>query len=489
MRAVPDTSIRKLLIANRGEIAVRIIRTAREMGIEAVLAVSEVDLNSMAARLADAVAVVGPAPAGKSYLNMEAIVAAAREHRCDAVHPGYGFLSEKAAFARSVVDAGLIWVGPSADAIELMGDKALARDAARRAGVPILAGTNGVLDGSLDEEAMLHVASEVGFPLVVKAAAGGGGRGIRLVREPGDFVGTARTARAEAKASFGDGSVYLERYVDHARHVEVQILGDGIDAIHLGDRDCSMQRRQQKILEEAPAPDLPDEVRARIRDSAVQLARDCGYAGAGTVEFLYDPVAEEASFIEMNTRLQVEHPVTEEVTGFDLVHEQLRIAGGDRLNLAQDQVSFHGHAIEVRVNAEDPTNNFRPSPGTIDSLDWGGGPGVRVDSGVADHGVVAPYYDSLLAKVITWDRTRDRCIARMSRALRETRVDGVATTIPLLEALVEREEFHRVTHHSKFIESTPIDLVPPTPAQREAVHSGDGTSSIEEAPKQNGERS
>ena len=341
--------ISTLLVANRGEIAVRILRSAQQMGLRTVLAVSEVDQDSMAAELADAVAVVGPAPAQKSYLNAEALVAAALEHGCDAVHPGYGFLSENAAFARRVQEAGLTWVGPAPDVIDLMGHKTRALEAAIAAGVPVLAGSNGPLEG--DDDAVLALAREVGYPLVIKASAGGGGRGIRLVRAEEDLLRTVDTARSEAGASFGDPAVYLERFVERARHVEVQVLGDGQTFLHLGDRDCSLQRRSQKIVEEAPAPDLPDEVRERIRDSAVNLARLCSYTGVGTVEYLYDPVRHEAAFIEMNTRLQVEHPVTEFVTGVDLVAEQLTIASTGRTQLRQEYISFAGHSVECRINA------------------------------------------------------------------------------------------------------------------------------------------
>lgn len=440
--------MQRLYIANRGEIAVRIARTARELGIATVVGVSEADRDSLAASSADEAVVIGPAPAGKSYLNTDAVLTAAREAGCDALHPGYGFLSENADFARAVAEAGLTWVGPSPEAIELMGDKARARAAAKSAGVPTLAGS----DGAVDPGEAAKIGAEVGFPLVVKAAAGGGGRGIRLVRSAEELAGAVQTASAEARAAFGDGSVYLERFVEHARHVEVQILGDGEDAIHLGDRDCSMQRRSQKVVEEAPAPALPDDVRERIRSSAVQLAKDCGYAGAGTVEFLYDPARQEAAFIEMNTRLQVEHPVTEEITGLDLVAAQLRIADGERLWLSQDDVRFEGHAIEVRVNAEDPSADFMPSPGTATTLSWPQGEGVRVDSGIAQGGVVAPFYDSMLAKVIVHADDREQALAALRTALETTAIDGVRTTIPLLAHLAASPEFAAVDHDTTFIE-------------------------------------
>ncbi len=444
-------TFKKLLVANRGEIAVRIIRTARELGLRTVLAASEPDATSYAAELADEVEVIGPAAAGKSYLNTESVLGAARATGCDAVHPGYGFLSENSGFARAVADAGLTWVGPGADAIELMGDKSRARQAARDAGVPTFRGSDALTPAD-DADA---IAADVGFPLVVKASSGGGGRGIRLVTEAGELQRTLEMARAEAQAAFGDPTVYLEQFVSNARHVEVQILGDGERVIHLGDRDCSLQRRQQKVVEEAPAPALPEAVRARILESSTELGRQCSYRGLGTVEFLYDPVSHEAAFIEMNTRLQVEHPVTEMITGLDLVREQLLVARDGRLRLTQQDITFTGHAFEFRVNAEDPASNFLPSPGTLSRLDWPGGPGVRVDSGVVTGSTVAPFYDSLLAKLIVWDSRRDDTIARSLRALGEVRIEGVKTTLPLLQAVLSRSEVRDVVHSTKFIESTP----------------------------------
>ncbi|MET3919319.1 acetyl-CoA carboxylase biotin carboxylase subunit [Arthrobacter sp. UYEF20] len=447
--------MKRLLIANRGEIAVRIARTAREMGIETVLAASEPDADSLAARSADKVVVVGPAPAPASYLNQDAMISAALDSGCDAVHPGYGFLSENSVFARKVADAGLIWVGPDADAIEMMGNKSLARESARRAGVPVLRGSDGPLDPAADA---VGVARGIGYPLVVKASAGGGGRGIRFVNSEDELLATIEVARGEAASVFGDPTVYLERFVEHARHVEVQVLGDGTSFIHLGDRDCSMQRRSQKVIEEAPAPDLPDAVRQTIRESSVELARECGYSGAGTVEFLYDPVNHEAAFIEMNTRIQVEHPITEQITGIDLVREQLVIASTGAMSIGQDDVRFSGHAIECRINAEDPDNNFFPSPGLIKAIEWPTGAGIRVDTGVESGSVVSPYYDSLVAKLIVHADTREAAIKATLTALDETHIDGVKTTIPVHKKLLARPEFAAVTHHSKFIE-TASDLL------------------------------
>ena len=444
-----------LFIANRGEIAVRIIRTARQLGIRTTLAVSEADTDSLAAQMADDTALVGPAPATASYLNGEAVLKAARDSGADALHPGFGFLSENADFAQMVSDAGIIWVGPDPESIRLMGNKAAARAAAVDAGVPTLAGSDGALAADADVTA---IAAEIGYPLVVKASAGGGGRGIRRVESAEQLPATIDIARAEAAAAFGDDALYMERFVDRARHVEVQVLGDGERYIHLGDRDCSMQRRQQKVIEEAEAPRLPDHVRDLIRSSSVELARRSGYKGAGTVEFLYDPARETAAFIEMNTRLQVEHPVTEFVTGIDIVAEQLRIAEGRGLSVTQDEVAFDGHAIEVRINAEDPAHNFMPSPGTITALRWPDGEGVRIDSGFVEGGVVAPFYDSMLAKLIVHAPNRDQAIAKMERALDDTEIDGVKTTVPLLRALIAREEFAAVDHYSTFVESADIVL-------------------------------
>ncbi|UKA61830.1 acetyl/propionyl/methylcrotonyl-CoA carboxylase subunit alpha [Arthrobacter sp. FW306-04-A] len=447
--------MQKLLIANRGEIAVRITRTAREMGIQTVLAVSEPDATSLAARTADQFVVVGPAPAPASYLNQDAIIVAALETGCDAVHPGYGFLSENPAFARKVADAGLVWVGPDAAAIEMMGNKSMARESARKAGVPVLRGSDGPLDPDTDA---VTAARSIGYPLVVKASAGGGGRGIRFVRNEEELMDTIEMARGEAASVFGDPTVYLERFVEHARHVEVQILGDGTNFIHLGDRDCSMQRRSQKVIEEAPAPDLPDAVRQTMRESSVELARQCRYSGAGTVEFLYDPSNHEAAFIEMNTRIQVEHPITEQITGIDLVREQLLIAATGSMSLAQEDVHFSGHAIECRINAEDPDNNFFPSPGLINAMEWPSGEGIRVDTGVEAGSVVSPFYDSMLAKLIVHAADRHAAIAATLAALDATAIEGVKTTIPVHKMLLSRPEFASVRHHSKFIE-TAADLL------------------------------
>lgn len=444
--------MQKLFIANRGEIARRIIRTAKSMGIKTVLAVSEADTETPAAQEADECVVVGPALVQQSYLNKDALIQAALDSKADAVHPGFGFLSENSDFAQKVIDAGLIWVGPSPATISLMGNKSAALEAAKQAGVPVLEGSDGPLQNL--EEAQT-IAESIGYPLLVKASAGGGGRGIRLVETPADLISTIELAQAEAEASFRDGTVYLERFVRTARHVEVQIFGDGENYIHLGDRDCSYQRRSQKVLEEAPAPNLPEDVRQEIRETSVRLAANSGYIGAGTVEFVYDTDKKVAAFIEMNTRLQVEHPVTEEITGLDLVELQLRVAAGEKLSLQQDDIVFEGNAIECRLNAEDPSNNFFPSPGTIASISWPQGENVRIDSGVEAESEISPYYDSMFAKLIVRGSDRSEAIANTLRALDSLKIEGIKTTKPLHQALLERDEFKQVTHHTKFIESTP----------------------------------
>ena len=444
--------MKKLLIANRGEIAVRVIRAAKEAGIATVAVVSEADRGSNADRLADETVVIGPAPAGMSYLNHNAILSAAKEVGADAIHPGYGFLSENAEFAARVVDAGLTWVGPDADTIQLMGDKSRARRAAIDAGVPVLAGTEGALDVTTDIEA---IADGIGYPLVVKASAGGGGRGIRRIDSREDVRKTVEIAQAEAQAAFNSNEVYFERFVTRARHVEVQIFGDGDTWVHLGDRDCSMQRRQQKVIEEAPAPGLPEDLRQRMRDTSVELARKTNYMGAGTVEFLYDPDRQEIAFIEMNTRLQVEHTISEAITGIDLVREQLRIASGEKLGYTQTDIDFDGHAFEFRINAEDPDNNFMPSPGKIETLELSGGPGVRADFGFSAGQSVVPFYDSLLGKLIVWDESREAALARAGRVLGEAEITGIKTTIPLMRRLIALEDFANAEHYTTYIESVP----------------------------------
>lgn len=426
-------SIRKLLVANRGEIAVRIIRAAQGLGIPTVAACSEADVDALPARLADEVRVIGPARADRSYLNGEALIAAALDSGADAIHPGYGFLSENAAFAQAVVEAGLVFVGPDAATIRQMGDKAEARRTAKAAGVPVVPGSPGELDSL---EAALACAVEVGYPLLIKASAGGGGRGIRIAHDAEELAREFPLAQREAQAAFGSGAVYLERFIRQARHIEVQVLGDGQHAVHLFERECSLQRRRQKVFEEAPSPALSEAQRAALCESAVRLARQIGYRGAGTLEYLFDAVSGEFFFIEMNTRIQVEHPVTEMVTGVDLVQWMLRIAGGEPLSLSQEEIRLQGAALEMRINAEDPARNFFPSPGVVQSLSWPQGEGVRVDSHLFEGYRVPAYYDSLLAKVVVQGADRNEAFARAEQALAATRLTGMATTLPLHRLLL-----------------------------------------------------
>jgi acetyl-CoA carboxylase biotin carboxylase subunit len=443
-------AIRRLFIANRGEIAVRIIRAAKEMGIATVQAVSAADREMLAARLADAVAPVGPAHATKSYLNKNAVLQAAIDSGCDAVHPGYGFLSENADFAEMVETAGLVFVGPKAETIRAMGDKATARGMAMKAGVPTVPGSEGRVAG-IDEAR--HVAAEIGYPVMIKASAGGGGRGIRVADTPADLDALIPQASAEAQAAFGDGGLYLERFVHRARHVEVQILGDGENAIHVYERECSLQRRRQKVWEEAPAACLAPAVRDALCASAVRLAKSVNYRGAGTLEYLYDSQSSEFFFIEMNTRIQVEHPVSEMITGIDLVREMIRVAGGEKLSLTQDQVLARGHAIEVRINAEDPAKNFMPAPGVISALSVPGGMGVRFDTMLYAGYTVPPFYDSLLGKLIVWDNTREGAIERLVRALGELKVEGVPTTAALHLALAGDPDVKAGEFHTRWLET------------------------------------
>jgi len=441
--------ITKILVANRGEIAVRIIRAARELGIRTVQAVSAADREMLAARLADEVVEIGPAHARKSYLDVEAVLRGALESGADAVHPGYGFLSENADFAERVEAAGLVFIGPRPETIRAMGDKATARAMAAAAGVPTVPGSEGRVEGV---EAARHVAKEIGYPVMIKASAGGGGRGIRIAESPSELEALIPQASAEAAAAFGDGGLYLERFVHQARHVEVQILGDGARAIHLYERECSLQRRRQKVWEEAPAACLSPEAREALCASAVRLAESVGYRGAGTLEYLYDAGTGEFFFIEMNTRIQVEHPVTEMITGIDLVRAMIRVCAGEPLAYAQADVALRGHAIEVRINAEDPSRDFLPAPGTVDTLRVPGGMGVRFDTMLYPGYAVPPFYDSLLGKLIVWDETRAAAIARLSRALGELEVGGVPTTVALHQALAADDEVRAGDFHTRWLE-------------------------------------
>lgn len=422
----------RLLIANRGEIAVRVIRAARELGITTIAAYSDADEGSMAVHLADEAVRLGPAPARQSYLSLPAIMNACTQAGADSLHPGYGFLSENANLSALCELWGVTFVGPTADAIRRMGDKAAARQTAQAVGVPVIPGSDGVVD---PEEA-LAVADKVGTPLMVKARGGGGGRGIRVVYDRAELGEAIARASAEAQASFGDGALYLEKFLVRPRHIEIQVLADTLGhAIALGERESSLQRRRQKVLEEAPSVPLTPTLRAAMEEAAIRVARAVDYVGAGTVEFLLDRDG-QFYFIEMNTRVQVEHPCTEWVTGVDIVKEQLRVAQGEPLSVTQDDIRLSGWAIECRINAEDPEREFRPSPGTITRMDLPGGPGVRVDTGFQAGDTVTPFYDSLLAKLIVHGRTRAEAIARMRRALREFRVEGVKTTVPLHERVL-----------------------------------------------------
>ncbi len=430
-------AIRSLLIANRGEIAVRIIRAARELGIRTVQAHSQADASSLAVRLADEAVDIGPPHAAKSYLNIPAILAAARTSGVDAVHPGYGFLAENADFADAVEAAGLIFVGPRGQSIRLMGDKVAARNVAAGAGVATVPGS----DSRIDEiEAARAVVERIGYPVMIKAAAGGGGRGIRVANDRSEFEHLVPQARAEAKAAFGDGGLYVEKIIERARHVEVQVLGDGDDVVHCFERECSLQRRRQKIWEEARCPSLPPDIREKMCAAAVALARSVHYRGAGTIEFLYAAEAREFYFLEMNTRIQVEHPVTELVTGIDLVREMIRIAGGAKLRLTQSDIRASGHAIEVRINAEDPARGFMPFPGVINGFTAPGGHGVRFDSMLYSGYSVPPFYNSLLGKLIVWDEDRASAIERLKGALSELEIAGVKTTKSLHQALAADDD-------------------------------------------------
>jgi acetyl-CoA carboxylase, biotin carboxylase subunit len=441
--------IRTLLIANRGEIAVRIIRAARELGIRTVQAHSDADADSLAVRMADEAVNIGPPQAAKSYLNMPAILDAAAKTKADAIHPGYGFFAENADFADAVVAAGLIFIGPDGDTIRLMGDKVAARGAAATAGVPTVPGSDGRID---DMDAARRLVGEIGFPVMIKAAAGGGGRGIRIVSDIAEFDRMAPQASAEAQAAFGDGGIYIEKVIEKARHIEVQIMGDGERVIHYFERECSLQRRRQKVWEEAPSATLPRRVREELCGAAVKLASAVHYRGAGTVEFLYDDEAGEFYFIEMNTRIQVEHPVTELITGTDLVREMIRVASGEPLSLRQDEVRLYGHAIEVRINAEDPAKDFLPFPGVVETLTVPGGPGVRFDGMLYSGYTIPPFYDSLLGKLIVHDETREAAITRLRRALLEFDVGPLKTTKPLFQALTDDEDVRAGAFHTRWLE-------------------------------------
>ena len=428
--------IRRLLIANRGEIAVRVLRTCRQLGIESVLAASEADMQSTAARLADRTFCIGAAPSAHSYLNVGAVMAAALRTRADAIHPGYGFLSENAVLARACRESGIVFVGPTEPQLAAVGDKLEARRHAVAAGLPVVPG--GPVASLAEASRLAHA---IGWPVLIKAVGGGGGRGMKRVQEEAQLEQTLELAMAEANAAFGDPRVYLERFVASGRHVEVQVLGDGEKVIHLGDRDCSIQRRYQKLIEEAPAPDLPPALRTAMHAAAVKFGQRLSYRGAGTVEFLVDRARGEFYFLEMNARIQVEHPVTEAVTGVDLVAEQIAIAQGQELRVQQVEVRTDGHAIECRINAEDSEHDFRPSPGTVTSAVFAAGPGIRVDTHIESGSCVPPFYDSLLAKIIVHADDRPACLARLRTALANCRIEGVHTNIGLHTAVLASSGF------------------------------------------------
>ncbi|MBZ0163644.1 MAG: acetyl-CoA carboxylase biotin carboxylase subunit [Notoacmeibacter sp.] len=425
----------KILIANRGEIALRVLRAAKELGIGTVAVHSTADAEAMHVRLADESVCIGPPAARDSYLNIHQIVAACEITGADAIHPGYGFLSENAKFAEILEAHNITFIGPRAEHIRLMGDKIEAKRTARRLGIPVVPGS----EGAVTEEAEAkRIAAEIGYPVIIKASAGGGGRGMKVARDEDEMEIALHTARTEAGAAFGDDAVYIEKYLEKPRHIEVQVVGDGVDkAVHLGERDCSLQRRHQKVWEEANSPALNTEERERIGMICAKAIAEMGYSGAGTIEFLYEDG--EFYFIEMNTRLQVEHPVTEAITDIDLVNEQIRVASGGGLSVRQDEIRFHGHAIECRINAEDP-RTFVPSPGTITHFHTPGGVGVRVDSGCYTGYRIPPYYDSLIGKLIVHGRNRVECLMRLRRALDEFVVDGINTTLPLFQDLVANQD-------------------------------------------------
>ena len=447
--------IKKILIANRGEVAVRVIRTCREMGIATVAVYSEADRLALHTRMADEAYFIGPPPSTESYLVQEKIIEVAKKSGADAIHPGYGFLAENADFADLVTQEGLIFIGPPASAIRLMGDKTAARRRMREAGVSIVPGTEGAIK---DDQEAFEVAEKLGYPVLIKAVAGGGGKGMRVVRGPEELESALRAARSESRSAFGNPAIYIEKYLEKPRHIEFQILADNYgQVIHLGERECSIQRRYQKVIEEAPSSLLDPSLREEMGEAAVRAAKAAGYRNAGTIEFLMDK-AKNYYFLEMNTRLQVEHPVTEMVTGIDLVKEQIKIASGERLSLKQEDIQIRGHAIECRIYAEDPANDFMPSTGRIDYLRSPAGFGIREDSGIFEGWEISLYYDPLMSKLIAWGGDRQEAICRMRRALEEYQISGVKTTIPFCTRVMKNENFIKGDFDTHFIEKEMGDL-------------------------------
>lgn len=440
----------KILIANRGEIALRILRTCEEMGLSTIAVHSTIDQQALHVQLADEAVCIGEPTSSKSYLNIPNIISAALTRNASAIHPGYGFLAENARFAEICADHDMAFIGPSPAAMRAMGDKSTAKETMQKAGVPTVPGSDGILT---DEKQAVAIAQKIGYPVMIKATAGGGGRGMRLVREENELSKLLQAAQGEAEAAFGNSGVYIEKFIENPRHIEFQILADSHgNVIHLGERDCSIQRRHQKLLEEAPSPALSLKLRHKMGETAVKAAKSINYTGAGTVEFLLDQSG-QFYFMEMNTRIQVEHPVTEVITGLDLIAQQIRIAQGEKLQLTQKQVNLNGHAIECRINAEDPDHNFRPQPGRISGYLPPGGPGVRMDSHVYTDYEIPPYYDSLIGKLIVWGQDRPTAIQRMKRALRECAVTGVPTTISFHQRILETPEFLDGQVYTNFVET------------------------------------
>ncbi len=440
----------KVLIANRGEIALRIIRACKELGVRSIAVYSDADVDSLHVQMADEAVCIGSAAATDSYLKITNIISAAEVADVDAIHPGYGFLSENAHFAEICTNCNITFIGPSADCIRNMGDKAIARETMKAAGVPITPGSDGILK---DSDEALHLAKKMGYPVLLKAVAGGGGKGMRVARNDVSLVQGFMVAAAESENAFGNPDLFMEKFIESARHVEVQIIGDKHGNVcHLGERDCSIQRRHQKLVEEAPCPSLSEEERQALGDTAVKAAKAVDYDSVGTLEFLYDEVAKQFYFMEMNTRIQVEHTVSEEVSGVDLVKEQIRVAAGEKLSFTQKEVVIRGHAIEFRVNAEDPYNNFTPSPGLVEAVHFPGGPGIRIDSHVYSGYTISPYYDSMIGKIIATGKDRAEAIVRLRRALDEFTINGPHTSVPLGEALLVDRRFIKGKYNTAFLE-------------------------------------